>query len=48
MYRRRIWSVVAILLVLGSMIFFAGSPDQMNCQVTIRVKTERRFRRMII
>ena len=37
MYRRRIWSVVAILLVLGSMIFFAGSPDQMNCQVTIRV-----------
>ena len=37
MYRRKVWSVVAILLVLGSMIFFAGSPDQMNCQVTIRV-----------
>ena len=37
MYRRKVWSVVAILLVLESMIFFAGSPDQMNCQVTIRV-----------
>lgn len=34
---RRIWSVVAILLVFGSMIFFAGAPDQMDCQVTIRV-----------
>ena len=37
MCRRKVWSVVAILLVFGSMIFFAGSPDQMNCQVTIRV-----------
>ncbi len=43
MYRRKVWSVVAILLVLGSMIFFAGAPaptDELSGNDTCKWKTD--------